>query len=66
MNTKNDGKKNTKDDRNEFNSNYEINKLSLYLRIENVTEEILDIANYQTFLGKNYYGILRRLYVLIF
>ncbi len=66
MNTKNDGKKNTKDDRNEFNSNYEINKLSLYLRIENVTEEILDIANYQTFLGKNYYGILRSLYVLIF
>ena len=60
VNLGDDGKKNTKDDRNEFNAKYyKNNNLSLYLRIQNVTEELLEIANYQTLFGKDYYAILR-------
>ena len=54
------GKKNTKDDRNEFNPKYyKNNNLSLYLDIQNFTEELLETANYQTLFAKDYYTILR-------
>ena len=60
VNLGDDGIKNTKDDRNEFNAKYyEKNNLPLYIKIENATEEFLDIANYQTLFGKDYYAILR-------
>ena len=56
----NDGIKNTKDDRNEFNAQYyKDHNLPLYQRINKVTQEQLEMANLQTLLGKNYYVILR-------
>ena len=56
----NDGIKNTADDRNEFNARYyNDNNLVLYANIKNPTEELLEMANLQTLLGKNYYVILR-------
>ena len=60
----NDGKSGTKDDRNEFNPEYYTkNKLSLFNNnkfnkfIED--KDILEIGNYQTLFGKDYYVILR-------
>ena len=54
-------KKNTKDDRNEFNAKYyKDNNLELYVSPpDNTTEEMLEIANLQTLFGKDYYVILR-------
>ena len=60
VNLGSDGKKNTKDDRNEFNAKYyKNNNLSLYIYNENAADELLEIANYQTLFGKDYYAILR-------
>ena len=61
VNLGDDGKKNTKDDRNEFNAKYyKDNNLELYVSPpDNTTEEMLEIANLQTLFGKDYYVILR-------
>ena len=60
MNLGDDGIKNTKDDRNEFNSNYyKENNLTLYMFADNPSDEILEMANIQTLFGKDYYVILR-------
>ena len=49
VNIGNDGKENTKDDRNEFNAKYyKITNLSLYERPVNYTDEFLEISNKQT------------------
>ena len=55
-----DGKENTKDDRNDFNSKYySDNNLKLYPRSKKPTEEELENANIQSLFGKDYYVILR-------
>ena len=60
VNYGNDGIPNTEDDRNEFTAKYYIdNKLKLLNNEENPSEEILEIANLQTLLAKDYYAILR-------
>ena len=61
VNLGDDRKKNTKDDRNEFNSKYYTdNNLTVCLNPpENITDELLEIYNYQTLFGKDYYVILR-------
>ena len=60
INLGNDGIKNTKDDRNEFNAKYYKDyNLVLAERKNNPSEEFLEKANLQTLLGKNYYVILR-------
>ena len=55
-----DGIPNTKDDRNEFNSKYysEYN-LKFYINYNNGDNETLEMVNYQTLFGKDYYVILR-------
>ena len=61
VNLGDDGKKNTKDDRNEFNAKYyKDNNLNLYaIPPTNITDELLEISNLQTLFGKDYYVILR-------
>ena len=61
VNLGDDGKKNTKDDRNEFNAKYyKDNNFVLYVYAPaNTTDELLEIANLQTLFGKDYYVILR-------
>mgnify|MGYP006873046770 CR=1 FL=1 len=60
VNLGDDGKENTKDDRNEFNAKYyKDNNLTLYQNYKNPSDELLEIANMQTLLGKDYYVILR-------
>ena len=55
-----DGKENTKDDRNEFNAKYYTdNNLELYPKSKNPTEEELENANIQSLFSKDYYVILR-------
>jgi len=55
-----DGKENTKDDRNEFNAKYYTdNNLNLYPKSTNPTKEELEIANIQSLFSKDYYVILR-------
>ena len=55
-----DGKENTKDDRNEFNAKYYTdNNLVLYPKSTNPTEEELENANIQSLFSKDYYVILR-------
>ena len=55
-----DGKENTKDDRNEFNAKYYTdNKLELYPKSTNPTKEDLENANIQSLFSKDYYVILR-------
>jgi hypothetical protein len=55
-----DGKENTKDDRNEFNAKYYTdNNLKLYPLSNNPTEEELENANIQSLFSKDYYVILR-------
>ena len=60
VNPGDDGIKNTKSDRNEFNSKYyKDNNLTLYMFATNITEDLLEVANLQTLFGKDYYAILR-------
>ena len=60
VNLGDDGIKNTKDDRNEFNAKYyKDNNLTLYTFADNPSDEILEMANVQTLFGKDYYVILR-------
>ena len=60
MNLGDDGIANTKDDRNEFNFKYYTdNKLELYPKSVNSSDEKLEIVNLQTLFGKDYYVILR-------
>ena len=60
INLGDDGKENTKDDRNDFNSKYYTdNNLKLYPRSKKPTEEELENANIQSLFGKDYYVILR-------
>ena len=60
VNLGDDGQKDTKDDRNEFNSKYyKENNLTLYQNIKDVSEWMMEVANYQTLFGKDYYVILR-------
>ena len=60
INIGDDKEKNTKDDRNEFNVEYyKKNNLTLYLYSTNPSDELLEIVNYQTLFGKDYYVILR-------
>jgi len=60
VNYGNDGIPNTKDDRNEFTAKYyKDNNLQLLNNVENPSEEILELANLQTLLAKDYYVILR-------
>ena len=60
VNLGDDGIANTKDDRNEFNSKYYTdNKLELYPKSVNPSDEKLEIVNLQTLFGKDYYVILR-------
>ena len=60
INLGNDGIKNTKDDRNEFNAKYyKDNNLVLLERKDNPSETQLEKAKLQTLLAKNYYVILR-------
>ena len=61
INLGDDGKENTKDDRNEFNSKYyKDNNLTLYeFASKNVKDEMLEIVNMQSLFGKDYYVILR-------
>jgi len=60
INLGDDGKENTKDDRNEFNPYYyKDNNLKLYPRSKNPTKEELENANIQSLFGKDYYVILR-------
>jgi len=55
-----DGKENTKDDRNEFNAKYYTdNNLNLYPKSTNPTKEELENANIQSLFSKDYYVILR-------
>ena len=55
-----DGKPNTKDDRNEFNSKYYTdNNLELFINPNAPNKEVLEIGNIQTLFGKDYYVILR-------
>ena len=61
VNIGDDRKKNTKDDRNEFNAKYyKDNNLTLYVDApDNTTDDLLEIANLQSLFGKDYYVILR-------
>ena len=60
INLGDDGKENTKDDRNDFNSKYYTdNNLKLYPRSKKPTEEELENANIQSLFSKDYYVILR-------
>ena len=60
INIGNDGLKNTKDDRNEFNTKYyKDNNLSIFEVLKNPSDEILEEGHMQTLFGKNYYIILR-------
>ena len=60
VNLGDDNKRNTQDDRNEFNYNYYINNgLELYPLSINPSNKELEIANLQTLFGKDYYVILR-------
>ena len=60
VNLGDDGIPNTKDDRNEFNAKYySDNNLTLYINYNNPDNEKLELANYQTLFGKDYYVILR-------
>ena len=60
VNHGNDGIAGTQDDRNEFTPKYySDNGLSVYSNTSETDEEILEFANYQTLLGKDYYCILR-------
>ena len=60
VNYGNDGIPNTKDDRNDFNAKYyHDNNLKLLNNLENPSDEILELANLQTLLAKDYYVILR-------
>ena len=57
-----DGKPNTEDDRNEFTSKYyKDNNLTIFENYKNInlTDELLEIGNLQTLLGKDYFVILR-------
>jgi len=55
-----DGKENTKDNRNEFNAKYYIdNNLVLYPKSKNPNEDELENANIQSLFSKDYYVILR-------
>ena len=55
-----EGKKDTKTVRNEFNAKYyKDNNLTLYVYAENTTDDLLEVANLQTLFGKDYYIILR-------
>ena len=55
-----DGKENTKDDRNEYNAKYySDNNLKLYPKSKDPTKEELENANIQALFGKDYYAILR-------
>ena len=60
VNYGNDGIPNTKEDRNDFNAKYyHDNNLKLLNNLENPSDEILELANLQTLLAKDYYVILR-------
>ena len=60
INLGNDLKVGTKDDRNEFNSQYYANNtLNVYSYTNETNKNILEYANYQTLFGKDYYVILR-------
>ncbi len=60
VNLGNDKKAGTQDDRNEFTAKYySDNNLSVSSKSEETNEEVLEFANYQTLLGKDYYVILR-------
>ena len=60
VNYGNDGIPNTKDDRNDFTAKYyKDNNLVLLNNVENPSDEILELANLQTLLTKDYYVILR-------
>ena len=60
VNLGDDGIPNTKDDRNEFNAKYySDNNLELYIDSNNPDNETLEIVNFQTLFGKDYYVILR-------
>ena len=60
VNIGDDGKVNTKDDRNEFNAKYyKDNKLVLYPSSEKSNDILLESVNLQTLFGKDYYVILR-------
>ena len=55
-----DGQPNTKDDRNEFTAKYyKDNNLKILENCKNLTNELLEIGNLQTLLGKDYFVILR-------
>jgi hypothetical protein len=55
-----EGKKDAKTVRNEFNAKYyQDNNLTLYVYAENTTDDLLEVANLQTLFGKDYYIILR-------
>ena len=55
-----DGIPNTKDDRNEFTAKYyKDNNLTMFENCKNITDELLEIGNLQTLLGKDYFVILR-------
>ena len=55
-----DGKENTKDDRNEFNAKYYAdNNLELYPKSTKPSKEELENANIQSLFSKDYYVILR-------
>ena len=60
VNYGNDGIPNTEDDRNDFTAKYyKDNNLVLLNNVENPSDEILELANLQTLLTKDYYVILR-------
>ena len=60
INYGNDGKPNTKEDRNEFTAKYySDNDLELFAKASISNEETLEIGNLQTLFGKDYYVILR-------
>ena len=60
INYGNDGKPNTKEDRNEFTAKYYTdNDLELFAKASISNEETLEIGNLQTLFGKDYYVILR-------
>ena len=60
VNLGDDNKKNTKDDRNEFNSKYyKDNNLTLYMYNQSTEYDLLEEVNLQTLFGKDYYVILR-------
>lgn len=60
VNLGDDGKPDTKEDRNKFNAKYyKDNKLELYPLVKKPKKEELENANIQSLFGKDYYVILR-------